>query len=189
MSRLHDAEQKLIDEGNAEAAETLETLEVRWKYAVFPAMIAFIVLAAFGFYLIYGMLQRMEDLSRNVSRMAEVIQVSMPSMQKNMIDMSGDIHQLNTTIQQNFPTLEKSVSTMSNDMRTMSYSTNSMALTTHNLSSNVWELNRNMSKPLSVMNNMLPWGNTRGTAPAPMPLYPHYPRQKNISTTPTKTQQ
>lgn len=171
MSRLHDAEEKLIDDGNVEAAETLETFEVRWKYAVFPAMIAFAVLSAFGFYLIYGMLQRMEDLSANVSEMTKVIQVSMPSMQGNMASMSGDIEKMTDTIQVSFPNLEKNVATMSNDMKAMSHSTSSMAVTTQNMGSNLWELNKNVSKPLSAMNNMLPWGK-KGTMPPPAPYYP-----------------
>ena len=53
MSTLEDAEAKLIQGGNNEAAQTLESFENRWRFAVFPAMIAFVVLAGFGFYLIY----------------------------------------------------------------------------------------------------------------------------------------
>ena len=35
MTTLEDAETKLIEEGNQEAARTLETFESRWRYAVF----------------------------------------------------------------------------------------------------------------------------------------------------------
>jgi len=52
MSNLKEAETKLIKGGNQEAAEALETFEFRWRYAVFPAMIAFTILSAFGFYLV-----------------------------------------------------------------------------------------------------------------------------------------
>lgn len=171
MSRLHDAEEKLIEDGNVEAAETLESIETRWKYAIFPAMIAFIVLAVFGFYLIYGMLQRMEDLSKNVLRMTDVIQTSMPSMQQDIGVMSGNMQQMNTTMQGNFPSLDKNIASMSTDMKTMSYSTASMAMTTQNMSQNLWELNRNVSKPLSAMNNIIPWS-SKGTPPPPAPFYP-----------------
>jgi len=190
MSHLQNAEQQLINEGNPEAVETLEALETRWKYAVFPAMVAFIILAAFGFYLIYGMLQRMEDLSHNVYRMTEVIHKTMPSMQENMSNMSTDMHQINNTIQQNFPSLANDVSTMSDDMKTMSYSTTSMASTTHHLSNNVWELNHNVSKPLSLMNNMIPWNKTK-RLPPPTPIYPQqvaYPQYSaQLSQTPPQT--
>lgn len=176
MSRLDDAEKKLIDDGNAEAAEALETLEARWKYAVFPAMIAFGILSAFGFYLIYGMLQRMEDLSLNVYRMTEVIQTTMPSMNTNMTSMSGDISQLNATITENFPSLDRKVASMSQDMKTLSYSTASMAMTTKNMDNNVWELNKNVSKPFSMIGNMIPFS-SKGSVPPPAPYYYQYKPQ------------
>lgn len=178
MTRLHDAEEKLIDTGNAEAAETLETFEVRWKYAVFPAMIAFAILSAFGFYLIYGMLQRMEELSDNVYHMTQVIQKTMPSMDENMTTMSGDIHTLNTTITEHFPVLDKKVANISQDMKTLSYSTASMAMTTKNMDNNVWELNKNVSKPFSAIGKMMPWSSKKGSVPPPAPYY--YQRQQNL---------
>ena len=177
MSRLHNAEEKLIEGGNAEAAEALESIETRWKYAIFPAMIAFIVLSIFGFYLIYGMLQRMEDLSKNVLRMTDVIQTSMPSMQQDIGTMSGNMQQMNTTMLGNFPSLDKNIASMSGDMKTMSYSTASMAMTTQNMSQNLWELNRNVSKPLSAMNNIIPWS-SKGTPPPPAPFYPQQQQQQ-----------
>jgi len=180
MSQSQNAENKRINEGNnLETTETLEVLETRWKYAVFPAMIAFIILAGFGFYLIYGMLQRMEDLSHNVYRMTEVIQSAMPSMQKDMTHMSSNIQQINTTIQQNFPSLAHNVSSMSHDMKDMSYSTASMASTTHNLSYNVWELNKNVSQPLSLMNNILPWNKAQRIPPPIYPQHINYPQYPN----------
>ncbi len=175
MSRLHEAEEKLIHDGNLEAAETLETFEARWRYAVFPAMIAFIILAAFGFYLIYGMLKRMEDLSANVNRMTEVIAVTLPAMQKNINMISDDVNKMSGTIQGSFPGIDKNVSTMSKEMKTLSYSTNSMAATTQSMGSDLWEMNRNISKPLALMNKMIPWSprNNNTNIPA-MTYYPAY---------------
>ncbi len=181
MSGLQDTEQKLTNKGNIDedattVDETIETMETRWKYAVFPAMVAFIVLAGFGFYLIYGMLQRMEDLSSNVEKMTNVIKVAMPSMQNDMSSMSNNMQQMNTTISGNFPELTHNVATMSSDMKVMSHSTTSMAMTTHNLGRNMWELNKNVSKPLSLMNNMIPWNSSNSVPPPrPMPAAP-YPR-------------
>lgn len=190
MSYEQSVDKQLIDKSNIEKKDTLKSLETRWKYAVFPAMVAFIILAAFGFYLIYGMLQRMEDLSHNVYRMTEVIHTSMPAMQNDMTHMSHNMQQMNSTMQYNFPRLEKNVSSMSHDMKDISYSTTSMANTTYNLSHNVWELNKNVSQPLSLMNNMIPWNNTK-SSPPPVPrnftttssvynygVYPQYPLVK-----------
>lgn len=163
MTTLHDAETKLIEEGNEEAAQTLETFESRWRYAVFPAMIAFVVLAAFGFYLIYGMLQRMESMSNDISRMTVLMERTVPVL-------AGDIHQLNTTISKTMPKLEERLSEMASEVTTMSQSASSMATSTHNMGQSTWELNRSISKPMRAMTNMIPW--TIDT-PAPM-LYRSY---------------
>jgi len=166
MTHTHNIKERKSNDDDIETSETLESFEARWKYAVFPAMVAFFILAAFGFYLIYGMLQRMEDLSENVYRMTEVIQESMPSMNKSMGTMSTDMQQMSSVIQENIPNLDKNIAVMSKDMKNMSYSTSSMASMTQNLSHNVWELNKNVSKPLSMMNKMIPWSQ-QGTAPTP----------------------
>ena len=87
MTTLEDAETKLIEEGNQEAARTLETFESRWRYAVFPAMIAFFILSAFGFYLIYGMLQRMESISSDINRMTDLMEKSVPVITTDITDL------------------------------------------------------------------------------------------------------
>ncbi len=150
-----------------ELQQAIDSFQNRWKYAVFPAMIAFVILSIFGFYLIFGMLQRMEDLSRDVNRMADTISQTLPPMQQNITSMSADMHQLNDVIGTSFPNLEQRVDAMSN-------STEYMAQTTHSMGSSIWEMNRNISRPLSFMNKMIPFSrqNTRvyhSTAPLVYP--------------------
>lgn len=150
MTTLQDAESKLIKEGNQEAAQTLETFETRWRYAVFPAMIAFVVLAGFGFYLIYGMLQRMESMSTDISRLTVLMEKTVPAL-------SNDIHQMTTTITTTLPKLEQNVNEMSSNVTSLSNSANSMATSTHNMGQSTWEMNRTISKPMRAMTNMIPW--------------------------------
>lgn len=170
MTLLKNAEDKIIEEDNEEAAQALESFENRWRYAVFPAMIAFIILAIFGFYLIYGMLQRMEQLSVDVNRMTAVIATVLPEMQRNMTGISTDISELNQSIGANFPKLEKNIASMTKNMNLMSDSTYSIANTTANLDKSMWEMNRNVSKPLSMINQVIPWGKN-----SMIPLYPAIP--------------
>ncbi len=146
MTTLQEAENKLIEEGNEEAAKTLETFETRWRYAVFPAMIAFVIFSAFGFYLIYGMLQRMESMSNDITRMTNLMEKTVPTL-------SSDIHALSISI----PKLEEHVSNMSDEVSTISQSANSMATSTHNMGQSTWELNRTFSKPMNAFNRMIPW--------------------------------
>ena len=163
MSLVEDAEVKLIEDGNEETAQVLENFETRWKYAVFPAMVAFALLSSFGFYLIYGMLQRMESLSQDVHRMTNIIEQSFPAV-------AADVHQLSASISTTMPKLESNVTEMSAEMKNMSTSTSSMAYSTQNMGYNLWEVNKNISKPLSVMNSVMPWSNV--SAPQPRPYIP-----------------
>jgi hypothetical protein len=174
MKVLTKAKEKLIDEANEEATQALESFENRWRYAVFPAMIAFIILAVFGFYLIYGMLQRMEQLSTDVNRMTSVIAQVLPEMQRNMGGISTDISELNQAISANFPKLEQNIASMTKNMNLMSSSTHSIATTTANLDKSMWEMNRNVSKPLSMINQVIPW---RKNSMPPLP-YPSNPYQR-----------
>ena len=150
MTTLHDAEVKLIEEGNEEAAKTLETFETRWRYAVFPAMIAFVILSSFGFYLIYGMLQRMESMSNDITRMTNLMEKTVPML-------AADVHQMNATMTKTMPELEQHVSSLTDEVTTISRSTTSMATSTHNMGQSTWELNRTFSQPMSAMNKMIPW--------------------------------
>jgi len=155
-------ERKQTEQNNKRGAETTEALknfENRWKYAVFPAMIAFVLLAGFGFYLIYNMLQRMEDLSRDVNRMVNVLEHSMPSM-------ANDVHSMNIAISNNLPALESEIASMSKEMKHMSHSTESLSASTRNMGHNLWEVNKNISTPLSIMNSVVPW--SRVSAPQPV---------------------
>lgn len=163
MSIVEDAETKLINEGNEEAAMALETFETRWRYAVFPAMVAFFILSAFGFYLIYGILQRMESISDDIARMTVLMEKSVPVI-------SNDISDLNNSISTTLPRLENDVDSMSNNVSNISTSATSMAYSTHNMGQSTWELNRSISKPMRAMNKMIPW-NVKTPQP---PYYPSY---------------
>ena len=189
MSKLPRNEE-IVDGDEDDLNEALESFETRWKYAVFPAMIAFVILAGFGFYLIYGMLQRMEDLSADIHDMAGVITVTMPEMRTGITSMSSrmqligedlhgmrsDMSRLSMVINDTMPAMEGKVGDMSNNISDMRYATSSMAQTTHNMGQNIWNMNRNFSKPLSMMRKIMPWGGDNTPPPAMLniPTYPKY---------------
>jgi len=192
-----EIEDSNIDEREeSEVNSAIESFETRWRYAVFPAMIAFVILAGFGFYLIYGMLQRMEELSVDINEMAKVMKESLPVMQGGVVGMSSrmqwigedlhgmrdDVHKLSVVIQSTMPNMEGKVDNMSKNIGNMTYATSSMANTTHNMGQNLWNMNRNISKPLSVMRKMMPWGGDKTPPPSrvpPMQVYNSYLNQKS----------
>jgi cytochrome c553 len=168
-----------------DVTSSLQTFETRWRYAVFPAMITFVLLIGFMFYLIYGMLQRMEDLSRDIHTMGNVISEALPVMQGGVVGMSSrmqwvgedmkkmskNMNDMSNAITKSMPKLTEGVSNMSTNVNEMTLATKTMALTTHNMGQNIWDMNRNFSKPLSAMNKILPWSN-KDRAPRPMMMLP-----------------
>ncbi len=179
-----------------DVSDSLKSFESRWRYAVFPAMVTFVLLIGFMFYLIYGMLQRMEDLSRDIHHMSGVISEALPVMQGGVVGMSarmqfvgedvkkmaGNMNEMSDVLVQIMPKLENRISEMSGNISDMTVATSSMAMTTHNMGQSMWDMNRNISKPFSAMNKMIPW--SRSDQP-PRPLAPpiYYPNQ--IQTLPT----
>lgn len=68
-------------------ARTFEASARRWELIVYPSMLAFIVLAAYGFFLIY-------TLTNDVNRLAgsmETIVVAMQDVSANMNTVSGNV--------------------------------------------------------------------------------------------------
>jgi mono/diheme cytochrome c family protein len=173
----HDGDQ--TDVKDKDVDKKLSSFEARWKFLVFPAMIAFVILAGFGFYLIYGMLQRMEDLAADVNRMADVVGETMPVMQGGVVSMSSrmqwvgeDLDRMTThvarmsdVVSNTMPNMEQRVGDMSNNINNMTYATSSMANSTHSMGQNIWNMNRNVSKPLSIMRKMMPFGESDDTPP------------------------
>ncbi len=79
-------------------AECFERSARRWEIVVYPAMFAFVLLAGYGFYLIYS-------LTSDIHVMAQRFD---PQMGGNMHEMARSINQLAT-----------SIDNMARDMRTM----------------------------------------------------------------------
>ncbi len=158
----------------------------RMQMLVYPAMVAFFILSAFGFFLIYS-------LTSDVNRMADTIVHMSKSVDENMTSISGTMNHMSGTMD----TLGVSTENMSNNVGKMTATTNEMsgaisgmkpaiydmAASTNNMQRDFWSLNKNISTPLSFMNNFLPWKDDQNlpfqgsTAPLPQSYYA-YPAQQ-----------
>lgn len=129
--------------GNGESASaSLERLSSaftasarRWELVVYPSMIAFIILAGYGFFLIYNLAadahaikESMVDISRN-----------MEAVSKNMTVMTHIANDQSIAMKQ-----------MAHDVRGMNFYMGQMG---YDLSI----MNQNVSRPMSLMNSFLPW--------------------------------
>lgn len=170
----------------------------RMQMLVYPAMVAFIILAAYGFYMV-------QSLTSDVARMASAITTISSSVDNNMavisnstIEMSEKMTNLvdstesmtgrmgtlvNTTGQ-----MSTNVGSMSQNVGMMRDATTNMAQSTNNMQQDMWSLNQNISTPLSMFNKFIPWNNnSNGRFPgsrkysqvpaAPPVYYQSYPAQ------------
>ena len=87
---------------NEANSSKLQSFENRWRFAVFPAMIMFVMLSGFGFYLIWGMLDRMQALSKDINSMTKVISESMPVMQGGIVGMSSRMQMVGEDLKEMF---------------------------------------------------------------------------------------
>jgi len=70
-------------------ARTFEASARRWELVVYPSLLAFIVLAAYGFFLVY-------TLTNDVGRLARSIETMVVSMD----DVANDLHVVSTNVAQ-----------------------------------------------------------------------------------------
>ena len=168
-------EKKLTEEQCA--AKSLEAMErfasafersaKRWEMIVYPAMIIFTLLAAYGFYQIYSITRDMramvtqaepqigihmtrltlslQQLTDNISQMSQNIN----KMQKNVAVMSGDMKKMSGKMDH--------LQSMDAQMLSMNRSMDRMATSTNLMRWDMAKMNRSFGKPMNFMNSFMPW--------------------------------
>ncbi|MET0066151.1 MAG: hypothetical protein ABW076_07380 [Candidatus Thiodiazotropha sp.] len=136
-----------------------ETSARRWELVVYPSLFAFILLAAYGFYLIFS-------LAKDVHFLALSVDSNMNVMSSNLISMTDSVSQLSANVR----TMAVSVESMAQDVRTlqpmltsmdsMEESMKTMTHTTYNIQRGMQSMNHNIhdaSRPMTFWNNFMPW--------------------------------
>jgi hypothetical protein len=147
-------------------ARSFEASSRRWELVVYPSMLAFIILAAYGFFLIYKLTN---DIGKITLQMAD-IQVSMVNINKNfssttnnmntvannIVKMSGYMEQMSKDIKEQ----NQAMGAIVVSMREINESVDSMSYTMYNMGYDTRQMGRNVenvSGPMRFMNNFVPW--------------------------------
>ena len=110
----------------------------RWEMIVYPSLFAFIILAGYGFFLIYS-------LTKDVHLVVQDMHKITVSMEKMVVNMD--------VVSKNMVVMTQTVDTQSASMREMVYHVRGM-----NMSMNQMRYDMsNVSRPMSFMNDFLPW--------------------------------
>ena len=144
-------------------SEAFENSARRWELIVYPSLFAFIILAAYGFYLVYS-------LAKDVHYLAISVDSNMTVLASNMQSVSNDMHHLQTNVRSmsqnvqtmatNLSDINQNVSTlepMLTNMNSMDRSIQSINYATHNMRYDMAGTNHSVSRPMSFMNTFMPW--------------------------------
>ncbi len=137
-------------------SHAFETSAKRWELIVYPSLFAFIILAAYGFYLVFSLAKDVHYLSISVDTNMTLLASNLQSISENMSQISG-----------NMRTMAVGVDTMARDvgalepmlvsMQDMDRSMQIMTLSTSSMHRDMAVMNQSISRPMQFMNGFMPW--------------------------------
>ena len=110
----------------------------RWEMIVYPSMVAFIILAAYGFFLIYSLTKDVSLVVQDMHKITismERVAVNMDAVSKNMVIMT------------------QTVDSQSSSMKEMVYHIRGMNMSMNRMRHDM----QSVSRPMNFMNDFLPW--------------------------------
>jgi len=153
MEAKVDPENKSMEECLGKSLETLSSAFTasarRWELIVYPSLAAFILLAAYGFFLIFSLTQ---DVSRVATSM-EKITTNMNQVSANMTQISDNMLVLTKVVDQQSIAMHNMVVSMQQMNQNMKVMNTSMGRMGYDMA----VMNKNVSRPMSFMNSFMPW--------------------------------
>jgi len=114
----------------------------RWEMVVYPSLFAFMILAAYGFYLIFS-------LTNDASRIADNMNVMTHSMEKIVVHMDA--------MSKNMVLMTQTVDSQSASMKEMTHHMRGMNMSMNQMRYDMSVMNNSVSRPMSFMNTFMPW--------------------------------
>lgn len=142
-------------DGYSRLSEVFEASARRWELIIYPSLVMFIVLAAYGFYLIF-------NLQRDVHQLAISVDTNMTSLAGNMQIVSENMQQMTNSVKvmtASVDSINRQVAHLepiSGNMNSMNHSVHSMSQATHAINHATQGLNHSV-RPMSFMNKFMPW--------------------------------
>lgn len=165
MSNANGTADVVVDAsaGYDRLSEVFESSARRWELIVYPSLFAFIILAAYGFYLIYNLAKDVHYLAISVDTNMTTLAGNMQNVSENMSQLTANIRAMTVTmdsIDQKVATLEPmlaNLDSMDSAIQSMTYATHNMGRSTQYMQTDLSRLNHNIGRPMSFMNSFMPW--------------------------------
>jgi len=136
-------------------AQTFENSARRWELIVYPSLFAFIILAAYGFYLIYSLTKDVHYLAVSVDTNMTILATNMDSVSQNLGEMKKSVGIMSMHMEE----INQKVGAMEPmlvNLKSMDQSIRSMTVSTYNMRTDLARMNNSISRPMSFMNTFLP---------------------------------
>ena len=139
---IKDSVEHVLCNHMGELNKTFAVSARRWEMIVYPSLFAFILLATYGFFLIYSLTNDVASVAkemRTISNNMQEVVVHMDSISRHMVVITQTMDSQTMTMQE-----------MNAHVRNISSSVSHM---THEVS----VLNNSVSRPMQFMNQFTPW--------------------------------
>lgn len=137
-------------------ANTFEASARRWEIIVYPAMIAFVILAGYGFFLIYSLtsnVTRVTDYMATVTENMATVSQDMRQVTREMVTMSQNIGSMSGDTDE----LTQSLNNMNQQIYTMNQNIAIMTGSINRMGADMGQLNYNVGRPAEFMDDFMPW--------------------------------
>ncbi|HEB82540.1 MAG TPA: hypothetical protein ENJ11_06730 [Gammaproteobacteria bacterium] len=164
-------------------ANTFDNSARRWEMVVYPSLFAFVLLAGYGFFLIYRLTHDIATLSQSVTHMAVIVSDAMPRMTRDLNTMTDSMDNMTGNIAGMTQEVESmsgqmtSLTPMSKNIQSMTHNIGSMNRSVYGMQRDMHGMNRTVSSgPFGMMNDMLPFSSSTNVPPPvpPSPVWPAY---------------
>jgi hypothetical protein len=150
-------------EGIDRLASTFETSARRWELIIYPSLFAFIILASYGFYLVYSLSHDIANMTRSITQLTENVDKNMDIMAGKITIMSANVNSMTGYVSTMSDSVEhmavkmNNLDTMRITMEQMNVATQSMAHSADSMQNSMGAMNYNIGRPMSQMNSFMPW--------------------------------
>lgn len=144
-------------------SEAFETSARRWEMIVYPSMFAFIVLAGYGFFLVYSLAKDVHYLAISVDSNMTVLASNMQVISDNVGSLSSNVRTMAVSVEsisRDVGTLEPmqtNIHSMDQAIQQITHATQNMSHAAHSMRNDMAVMNQNVSRPMSFMNSFMPW--------------------------------
>lgn len=137
-------------------ATTFETSARRWELIIYPSLFAFIILAGYGFYLIYSLSHDIAHMTRSITQLTENVDKNMDIMADRITVMGANVNSMTGYVEYMSGKMDN-LDGMRVTMEQMNMATQAMAVSADRMQNSMAAMNYNVGRPMSQMNSFMPW--------------------------------